>query len=330
MSVPSASSLPPASAQIDALKLRVAAKAASARWRRSIDRLADEIQAGKSWEEATAGPGWRPDANLRALVETALSSGHPADLTLNLLQRHAATMSSWRELLTALTYPSALLVVSLLVATATGSLMMQVCAQDVGWNTDKKHLLIVEDFQDMAIATSITLVWSLAILLTVRLLGTSSLWLRMVGSLPVIGRPYRWLALSDLLSRLAVISQVQPALPQALRTTGRSYGDAALTALADRVAMRVEQGMTLQHALHKTILSDDRAGVTLTLIEMDETQYAPSIDRASRLLSQMACLTCDRLKLVLPLFILFIVASLIWAAWSCYVVVFALLNQALV
>ena len=207
--------------------------------------------------------------------------------------------------------------------------MMQVCNQDVGWNTDKKHELIIEDFQDMASATSMTLAWSLAVLLTVRLLGTSSLWLRMVGSLPVIGRPYRWLTLSDLLSRLAVFSQVQPALPQALRTTARSYGNAALAALTERVAVRIEQGMRLQHALHRTILSDDRAGVTLTLIEMDETQYAPSIDRASRALSQMARFTCDRLKLVLPLFILFIIASLIWAAWSCYVVVFVMLHQAL-
>src|SRR5690349_5622659 len=114
MSFPSASSVsPPPAAHIDALKLRVAAKIAPVRWRRALDRLSNEIQAGKSWQEATASPAWRPDANLRALVETAMHSGHPADLTMNLLQRHAAAAASWRELWTALTYPAVLLVLAL-------------------------------------------------------------------------------------------------------------------------------------------------------------------------------------------------------------------------
>jgi type II secretory pathway component PulF len=324
------SDLPGAGSHIDALKLRIAATVAPAKWSAALERLGDNLRSGQSWEEATDEANWRASAPLRSLINAALQSGHPADMTLRLLQRAVLAKTSWRELMSALSYPTILLVVALLVASLMGALMLEVADFELGWNVDvPKVQQTVKDFQDMAIGTLLSLAWGAIILLTVRLLATPNAWLKVIGSLPVIGKPYRWLYMSDMLSRLAAISEAQPSLPRALRLTADSYGGHALTAIANCVADRVEQGIGLRQALHQTVLSDERAGIALTLIDMDESRFSQSIEQSSSLLAQMATTTCSRLKIVLPLFVLLVIASLVWSIWSCYLLVFALLNQAI-
>jgi type II secretory pathway component PulF len=129
----SASSADPQT-QLDALKLRIASKVAPRAWSSALESLAQGLQAGKTWHEATNASAWRADANLRALVGAALRSGRPADVTLELLQRRAHTMSSWRDLISTLAYPVTLLAFALLVASLTGVLMMSVIDQHLVWN----------------------------------------------------------------------------------------------------------------------------------------------------------------------------------------------------
>ena len=316
-------------AHIDALKLRIAATVAPANWARALDELSARIESGQSWEEAADEDKWRASPPLRAMIDAARQSGHPAEMTLNLIQRHAQAMASWRELMVALAYPMILLVAALVVACATGVLMLEVLNFDMGWNVDEQVHNIVKDFQDMAVGTLLSLLWTMLVLLTLWFLATPNAWLKIIGSLPVVGRPYRWLCMSEMLSRLAAISQVRPSLPEALRLTAQSYGQQSLTTIANHVADRVERGVGFRQALHQTVLSDERAGIALTLIDMDESDFSQSVDRSSRLLGEMAAYLCNRLKIALPMFVLLVVASLVWSIWSCYMTVSVILNNAI-
>ncbi len=122
--------------------------------------------------------------------------------------------------------------------------------------------------------------------------------------------------LSELLSRISIFSQFQPSLAKTLALTARSYGKQAPAAISLYLADAVDQGEALPNALHKTIVSDARVGMALTLIEPSD--LSGSTLKASHLVNEMILATCNQLRLILPLFIMLVVASIICGTWSSY------------
>lgn len=319
----SPSNLPSPGVALDVLKLRIAVQLAPRRWRDGLERLTSNLEAGAGWEEAVAHCSGA-SGRLKSLVAAAVEAGHPADITLAILRRRANMLQSWQQMVSALLYPTLLLFIALIVGSFTGLTMMKFTNDpwDIGSTSG-----LVRDFNDTAIGALLIMAWSLLMITSAYFLASPQAWLKLVGATPLVGRPYRWLAMSELLSRVSVFSQYRPQLPEALRMTARSYGTDALSTIAEHIANEVEQGKGFRAALHHTILSDERAGVTLTLIEMDSVHFSDSLVRASLLLEQMSQYLCTRLKLVYPVFVLLAIASLVWGAWASYIAIFKAISN---
>lgn len=323
MSAPE-SNLPAPAVSLDVLKLRIASQLAPRAWRRSLEQVTNDLESGQSWEQAIGRCGPATGA-LAALLNAGMEAGHPADIALAILQRRASMKHSWQQMTTALLYPTILLAVALIICSLTGMMLMNV---DAGLDLVKGVEHFAQDFNDTAWGSLLFLAWALVLVGSAYVVASPKAWFKLVGSTPLVGRPYRWLAMSEMLSRVAVFSRYRPVLTEALQFTARSYGNDALSAITQHVADDVERGQTFRHALHHTILSDERAGISLTIIKMDGPQFGESIERASRLLEQMTQYTCTRLKLVYPLFVLLIIASFVWGAWASYIAIFNALSDA--
>lgn len=305
----------------DAIKLRIAAQLAPRRWRRELERLGAEIEQGRDWQKAIDDvTKRRPD--LGYILSAALAAGHPASITMNLIQQRAISRVSWQGLLSSLAYPLILLAIALLVGSLMSMSMLGMVTST--WNEAGDRLLPfdapvmnrVQEFYDASIGGLFLVAWGIGLAVLAYWIATPNAWLKLMGSVPVFGRPYRWLHLSDLLTRISVFSQFQPALDRTLTLTAQSFGAQAPAAISLYLAQAIEQGEALPNAIHKTIVSDSRAGMALTLI--DPSDLSGSTLRASRLVDEMILATCNQLRLILPVFIMLLVASIIWGTWSSY------------
>lgn len=302
----------------DAVKLRIARQLAPRRWQRGLDQLRIEIEKGRDWQAAINTVCAR-QAELGHLLTAALAAGAPAEITLELLQHRATRRTSWKALLTALVYPLFLLLAALLIGSLMSLAMLGLV--DSSWQQNESQsynamLSRVHEFYDASVGGVLLILWVCVLIGIAFCLATPNAWLKLVGSVPVLGRPYRWMQLSELLSRISIFSQYQPALEKTLMLTEQSFGSQAPAAISRYLVQAIRQGEALPSALHKTIVSDARAGMALTLIEPSDLSH--STLQASRLVDEMILATCNQLRLILPVFIMLLVASLIWGTWSSY------------
>ena len=305
----------------DAIKLRIAAQVAPRRWRVELDRLREKLEQGSDWPTAIAAVA-KKQPELADLLSAALAAGHPASITAQLIQQRAASRASWQHLLTALVYPLGLMIVALVVGSLLSMSMMSMATQDWGFSEnsyppiDASIMNRAHDFYDASVGGLMLVVWCVVLVLVTYAIATPNAWLKLLSGIPIFGRPYRWMELSELLTRISVFSQYQPSLDKTLELTERSFGKQALAAISRYLAQAVQQGEALPNALHKTIVSDARVGMALTLIENND--LTASTLRASKLVDEMILATCNQLRLIMPVFIMLMVASFIWGAWSSY------------
>lgn len=319
--------MPSANTTQDVIKLQIAAQLAPRRWRRELEGLYFALEQGGEWPVAIDSIRARlPE--LGHLLSAALAAGDPAGITLALLQHRTTSRTSWRQLVSSLAYPLIMLLAALLV----GSLMSMAMLGLVNYtwkdgffddfSLDKTLLSRVQEFYDASLGGLFLVAWVCLLIGTAYALASPGAWLKLVGSVPVLGRPYRWMHLSELLTRISVFSQVQPTLEKSLALTEQSFGNQAPAAISRYLAQAISHGEALPNALHKTIVSDARAGIALTLL--DPSDISGSAMEASRLVDEMIIATCNQLRMILPVFIMILVGSIIWGAWSSY---FELLNS---
>ncbi len=305
----------------DVIKLRIAVQLAPASQRRELQRLCEDIASGKDWPAAVDALAQRHRV-LGDLMSAAMNAGHPASIVMQLMQQRAASRVSWRRLFAGLVYPLALVLVALVIGSLMSMSMLGmvtsewVSSYDAGMAAENNIPNRVRDFYDASVGGLLLVVWCGLMAGIAYCLATPNAWLKLVSSLPVLGRPYRWMELSELLTRISVFSQFQPSLSKTLSLTEQSFGKQALAAISNYVLHATERGEALPSAIHRTIVSDARAGMALTLI--DSADLSSSTLKASRLIDEMILATCDQLRLILPLFIFLIVGSMIWGVWSSY------------
>lgn len=304
----------------DAIKLQIAAQLAPRQWRDELDKVRAGLAKGHDWPAAIAEVDAR-QAELRQLLSAALAAGDPTGILLKLLQHRATARISWRQLITTLVYPLVLLLAALFLGSLMSVAMLGLVTKT--WENDKRFSAFPEtildravEFYDASIGGLFLVGWCCAIIGIAYWLATPNAWLKLVGSVPVLGRPYRWMVLSEVLTRISVFSQSQPTLEKALELTAQSFGSQAPASIGRYLVQAIHRGEALPNAIHKTIISDARAGMALTLI--DSTDLSASTLAASRLIDEMILATCQQLRLILPVFIMILVASIIWSTWSSY------------
>jgi type II secretory pathway component PulF len=82
-----------------------------------------------------------------------------------------------------------------------------------------------------------------------RLLAGRSGWSLFVTCLPVIGLPWHWTGVAEMLRLLSLLAEQQVALPEALRLTAAGVSDAYVASQCRVLASRVERGTSLTLAL---------------------------------------------------------------------------------
>lgn len=318
--------LPPASLPsnvvADVLKLRVAVQLAPFRWRRAIEQICTDLESGQSWQTAI-GRAREVNGELADIAGAGLAAGHPADITLGLLRHRALGRVAWRELVAAVLYPSIILSLALIIGSLTALAMMtsMVGFAREQWPMTESASVRAHDYYDASMGGLLSIGWLIVLGVSAHVVATPSSWLKIVGSLPLVGRPYRWLGLSEFLMRLSVFAKYQPSLLEAIHSTARSFGAGALAPVATYVADRVAEGEPFEGALHSTIVSDSRAGIALAVIE--PVNLSQSLQRAGELLNEMIAYTCRRIRMLYSLVALLVIISTIWGAWATYLDMFA-------
>ncbi len=320
------SASPSISSATEALRLRVAMPMARRSWQRGLDRLCRALESGSDWDNARRQIAGEPN-DLLSLLDAGAQAGHPGSIALAVIERQHQLWSSWRQLRISLLYPTLILIFALIC----GSIISQILLSFVDINTfiSNQSASVIRDFKDAAIGLMAMVFWLGFLGATVYMIATPLAWLKIIGSVPLLGRPYRWLSMSDFLARIAVFIQHRPVLSDTLHLTALSYGSRGLAPVAEYVDRQIKAGSGFRNALHQTVLSDPRAGMALTIIEMKPDDFSSSIHRASHLLEAMSEQTCARLRIIYPLFVIFMTASIIWAAWASYFVVYTSVLQSL-
>lgn len=232
--------------------LRALAEEAPPRTARSLTRLAEEVEAGRSLEEALAEPAVGLPGHIVALLEAGRRGGDVVSPLAGVLGEASLSTDLRRRIQVGLVYPAVLLGSGLL-------LMAALC----GFILGKVH----EVFRDFGIslpwisaqilamgarlagdgAWFLLALPGIAVLtaLMVRLLLTPEERRRVLLAVPVIGPVGRYAAAASLCRVLAALLDAHLPLPEALRLAGPAAGDPLLNAACERAAGRVEAGVDL-------------------------------------------------------------------------------------
>jgi type II secretory pathway component PulF len=221
----------------------------------ALDRLANQLEQGQVLEAALAADHRRLPAHLRALVVTGLRSASLGRVLAEFVAAERRAADIHRQIVLALSYPAFLLLLM-------SGLFVLFCVAVLPGMIE-----IYDDFDaDLpAITVALTEVsrfgpWMMLGNLVVLAAAWLFIWLSMniaelravLLAAPLLGPVIRWAALARYSRLLALLTEMQLPLPQALELAGLGCQDAGLSHASRNVAKRVEAGMALSQALVTT------------------------------------------------------------------------------
>ncbi len=309
---------------LDALKLRLAAQIAPARWRSTLERMATRIEAGDSLEmlaTTTTMP-----RELECLCKEAMRLPDPTRFILDALRGRSEVRTNWNGLASLIGYPLAMLMFAVLIGTAFSYSARGIVdfsgLEDLGIRGFDYIQANIEDQQHALMGVGMVVIWTALALLTVALAGPPWAWSAIVGGFIIVGRPLRWVSLQEILYRFHLFAEQGVADGSIGRAVARSFSRSSQAMVAESVARRIEAGMPVGRALANSMLSDGLCSPALLLLDEQEAATSANFLRSSRLLGQLAEQRCRVLGMILPVLLLLIVGTIIWATISCYIMVF--------
>lgn len=232
--------------------LRALAEEAPPRTAKALTRLAEEVEAGRSFEEALAAPGVGLPESAVALLEAGRRSGDVVSPMAGVLGEASLGADLRRRIRIGLIYPAILLSAGLLLMAALCGLILGK-VRDVFLDFGISLPWISMQILELGGRLSEGGVWVLAaapgvallLAVMVRLLLTPEERRRMQLAVPVIGPVGRYAAAASLCRVLAGLIEARLPLPEALRLAGPAADDPLIAAACDRAAGRVEAGAEL-------------------------------------------------------------------------------------
>ena len=172
--------------------------------------------------------------------------------------------------------------------------------------------------------------WLALMLAMLRWVGPSWAWTAVVGGFTLIGRPLRWIKLQEILLRFKML--VDQGVPDAelANAVARSFAASSQSFATMHVARRVQAGMPIGLALSTTMLSDGLCQPVLLLLDSPDARFADACDKGASLLGEMTRRRLQLLTSLMPLFVLLLVGSVLWAMLSMYLHVAILIMQIIV
>jgi hypothetical protein len=308
---------------LDALKLRLAAQVAPRRWRRSLEGIADQVDAQFPLEEAarrTALP-----KELASLLREGLLLPDPTTFLLNALRARAEVQENWRAFLSLISYPLALLVFATFIGCVFSYSVRHMVdltgIEDFGLSGFETVRMRIDDQHAAIAGAGIGVGWIMLVLATIALVGPAWAWTAVMGGAIIIGRPLRWVSMQELLHRFHLFAE-QGVIDNRLgHSVARSFMGGSQAIVAQGVANRVDAGVPIGKSLTMSMLSDSLCSPALLLLDVQSAESPKAFLQTAKLLGSLAEQRCRALSAVMPLVVLLGVGTIIWSTLSCYVMV---------
>jgi type II secretory pathway component PulF len=218
----------------------------------ALSRLAEDIEAGRSLDDALATHAGALPAQFLAIVRGAARTDDFGGVLAEMLEQHQATRDRERALRAVFAYPALVLALLVMILVVFSFILIP----QFEW-------LIVEMEVDVPPNTRVAFwmarygVWLLvaAVVLfallppiLVSLLGRQR-WNSLVATLPLVGPARRWSSVVELARLAAIFVRQGLPLPDVLRLAGEANSDAVLADACDDLAADVEAGKPLGEAV---------------------------------------------------------------------------------
>lgn len=324
-----------ASNSLELVKLKIARQYATRPWRVALDQLIFQTAQGRSLVESlreVRGPG---ASKCLAVLREVMNTRDPIGSLIELLQLRNLMRRQWSSMALALVYPIFITIVALMLSlylgnTLTGqeSVINQLYVDLNGWDFISSEeiasitaaKLLITDQQNVFIGISFIIGWCLLVAATLWLLGPKWSFVAVVSGLPLLGRPYRWLALAEILGQIYLFVAQGKTLEESLRSVERGLQHHGMGKIVESIARRVEAGASLGQSLRMSILSDSLCRPALSQLDNLPDNAGSRIKETSDLMFDLAQSRCHLLSSSMPVILLLFAGSIIWSTIQCYIV----------
>ncbi len=314
----------PKAITLDLLKLRLATQVAPVRWMGSLEAIARKVEGGETLEHAIAGT--RGPRELQCLLSESLNLPDPTRFVLDAIRGRSEVRASWSNFVSLVSYPLALFVVAVLIGAVfsyvTRGIVDFTGMEEFGLSGFATVKANIDDQHAALTGAAMVIGWVTLVLLTIAVVGPPWAWTAVMGGVVIIGRPLRWVSLQEILHRYHLFADQGVADGNIGRAVARSFNRSSQAVVAASVAQRIEAGMPIGRSLAQSMLSDGLCRPALLLLDEPGTQASAGFLRTARLLGLLAEQRCRVLGMIMPVLLILMVGTVIWATISCYIMMF--------
>ena len=233
--------------------LRAAADEADS-WQlaRGLQAIAAQLERGRSLDDCLAASSRRLPPHLAGLVRAAQRTGEFGPMLAEWLENRRAARQHWRAVLSALAYPALVTLLAAGVFLLFATVLVEPFKRMFEEFGLKLPYVTVHFFRMCDVVTQIVppCLAGLAIAAVgLRLIGGRAGWSWLLGNLPLVGPPWHWSGVAEMLRCLSLLVRHRVPLPEALRLTADGIADAYVASQCRTLAQKVERGQSLTMAL---------------------------------------------------------------------------------
>ncbi len=216
--------------------------AAELRW------IASQIESGRPVEDVLGAPQLRLPGYVAGLIRAALRTGRLGEVLVELVDHQQTVRDMWRTTRAALAYPMALFMLALAIGLGVEVYLVgPMCAmfEEFGLVLPTVTEVLIWGHREgipWLLGTGAVFVLVVAIF---RLFGGRARWRRCLSTVPIIGVLWHWSGVAELSRVLAVLTEQDIPLPEALRLAADGVHDANMSEVSRDLAAGVEQGSAL-------------------------------------------------------------------------------------
>ncbi|GAB5406290.1 MAG: hypothetical protein Aurels2KO_45210 [Aureliella sp.] len=255
-------------ARVAALQLRIAADVAQRTWQRPLREFARLIESGCGVEHCPDQCDAKIPQGLRSAVLAALQTPAPIDIIVAASNSNRKTVDLRRSVLHMLAYPCALLTLCMLAASVIAAVIEQVVWVESGVYFFQSELsseerAVVDQIYAIYFLTGLVC-WTLSACWVLRLALPAWAWHAFQCGLPIVGRVYGWLAISELLERLSLFAELDETV--AYDRLADSFAFTGLHRAALHLQRSVSNGVRPDEAVARCLLLHEKSSAVASLL----------------------------------------------------------------
>jgi type IV pilus assembly protein PilC len=229
-----------------------AAEAESWQLARGLKSIATQLERGRSLEDCLLASNRRLPPHLAGLVRAAQRTGELGPMLAEWLENRRAARQHWRAVLAALTYPAIVIILAACVFLLFAIVLVEPFKRMFEEFGLKLPALTVHLFWICDVVSHLAPPCLAGIAIAavgLRLIGGRAGCSWLLGNLPLVGLPWHWSGVAEMLRCLSLLVGHRVPLPEALRLTADGIADAYVARQCRALAQRVERGQSLTMSL---------------------------------------------------------------------------------